>query len=206
MSEEIKQGEIEITSTEELNKKISELTKDPSLNKPSEEEIEQAKVEFEEAVKDWKAGKSYEIGKPEQAQEIYDYITHFIRNRFVWQKDAWLGVIKLSEELQAAEELFKGKKNAPLVIGYQALEFVYYAFTNPGGIGLQSALDFEQENELFAKSATAIAEQLETARADLKNLEFLQQRWGAMSQGFYLEIEPPADEDDAEGEELLTEE
>jgi len=185
----VKPGEVEISNTKELTEKLSDLVKDPSLNKPSNEEVEEAKKEFEEAAKEWSV-KTYKIGAPEQAQEFYDYIIHFIRNRFLWQKEAWMGVIKLVDELGLSEKVFKGQKDKSLELGYQALEFTFYALSNPGGIGLQSAKDFEEENEIFIKVATVVGEQLEAARERLKEIEFLQQKWGAMAQGFYLEVEP----------------
>jgi len=187
------EAELEINSTDELNQVLNNLSKDPSINKPSEEEVEQAKKEFEEAAQAWQ-GKVYKIGKPEDAQEFCDYIRHFIRNRFMWTKDAWMGAIKLTEELDGAEKVFKGQNEKSLELGYQALEFTYFAFSNLGGVGLQAALDFEQEAETFVKVATEVEGILEVARKSLKEIEFLQQKWGAMAQGFYLEVEPEDDE------------
>lgn len=197
MEETKNQGELEINSTQELNEQLGKLTNDPSLNKPSEEEIEAAKKEFEDAAKAF-GGKMYQIGETEDAQKFYDYIIHFIRNRFMWKKDEWMGIIKLVEEIEASEVLFKGKKDKGFEIGYQALEFVYYALTNPGGIGLQSAKDFEAEKELYVTVATEVGKQLEGARNTLKDIEFLQQKWGAAAQGFYLEMEPEEKEDEKE--------
>lgn len=182
-------AELEIKNTDELNDKLNELTKDASLNKPSEEEIEAAKLEYEEAAKAWNST-FYKIGEPEQAQEYCDYIKQFIKNRFLWQKEAWMGVIKLTDELEAAEKIFNSKKDKSLELGYQALEFTYYALSNPGGVGLKAAKDFESEVETFAKVATEVENELQNARKNLKNVEFLQQKWGAMAQGFYLEEEP----------------
>ncbi len=189
MSEELKQGELEINSTEELNDKLGELTKDPSLNKPTDEEVELAQKDFEEAAKEWQT-KVYQIGEPEDALEFCNYIQHFLRSRYLWQKDAWMGVIKLTEELEEAEKLISADKEKPLELGYQALEFTYFAFSNLGGVGLEAAKAFEAEAETFVKVATKVEEILEDARKALKEVEFLQQRWGAMAQGFYLEMEP----------------
>ncbi len=185
--------DLEINNTKELEEKLNEIVKDPSINKPSEEEVKQAKEEFENAAKEW-SNSVYEIGKPEEAQQTCDYLKNFLMNRFVWQKEAWMGVIKLNEELSAAESTFRSNKDKSLTFGYQALEFTYYILTNPGGNGLQAALDFEAEHEIYVKILTDIGTQLENARKKLKEIEFLQQRWGAYSQGFYLEVEPELDE------------
>jgi hypothetical protein len=192
-------AELEINNAQELNEKLNEITKDSSLNKPSEKEVEEARKEFEDAAKEW--GESlYKIGEPKDALEIVEYLRHFLRNRFIWQKEAWMGVIKLTEELGAAEILFKGKKDKGLELGYQALEFIYYVLTNPGGIGLQSALDFESENKQYLKILEEVAKQLDNSRKRLKEIEFRQQKWGAMAQGFYLEIEPGPEEDEKKDE------
>ena len=185
---------------------MAELTKDPSLNlnKPSEEEIVAAQKEFEEAAKTFTI-KTYPIGKPEEAEEFYNYLIHFINNRYLWQKEAWMGTIKLVEELESSAGLFRSEKDKSLLVGYQALEFVFFALSNPGGLGLQAAKDFEEENDIFIRVATAAGDQLEQARSSLKEIEFLQQKWGAMAQGFYLEIEPKPDEDLPEGAEEFIE-
>ena len=202
MSEkEIKLGEIEINNTEEFDEKLEDLVKDPSLNKPSKKEILEAQKDFEKAAKEFTI-KMYQIGKIEEAQEFYDYILHFIRNRFLWQKEAWMGTIKLVEELEAAAIIFKGNKEKGIEIGYQALEFIFFALSNPGGIGLQAAKDFEAENEIFLKIIKAIGEQLDEARKTLKEVQFLQEKWGCFSQGFYLEQKDSVLRED---EELLEE-
>jgi len=201
--QEVKQGEMEINNIKELTDELGELVKDPSLNKPSPEETLGAQKDFEAAAQAFTV-KQYKIGTPEDAQELTDYMLHFMRNRFMWQKEAWMGTIKLVEELEASEVLFKDNKELGLEVGYQALEFMFYALSNPGGIGLQSAKDFETENEVFIKLATAVGDQTEEARKALKDIEFLQQRWGAMAQGFYLEVEPGPDEE-LPGEEDLPE-
>lgn len=195
MYKEIKPGEIEVNKGENLTeKKLEDLTKDPSFNKPSEEETLETQKEFIKAAKNFTT-KIYKIGEAKEAQELNDYILHFMNNRFLWQKEAWMGTIKLVEELKASEIIFKGNKKKGIEIGYQALEFIFYALSNPGGIGLQAALDFESENKIFLRILKIIGDQLEEAREILKKVQFLQEKWGAMSQGFYLEVEPPKDKD-----------
>jgi hypothetical protein len=197
-------AELEINSTKELNDQLNNIVTDPSINKPTEEEIALAKQEFDKVGAEW-TKTIYKIGKPEDAQELCDYLGHFLRNRFLWQKDAWMGAIRLNDELKAAEIAFKGKQDAHFELGYQALEFSYFVLSNSGGVGLQAALDFESENKVFIKLALALEEQLDGARKKLKEVEFLQQRWAAMSQGYYLELEPdepleePSDEENIEG-------
>lgn len=179
-------AELEINNVEELKEKLAEAVKD-NPNKPSEEEVKAAGEEFENAAKSFPV-KLWEIGEVENARPFCDYLTHYVRNRLFWTKNGWMGVVKLDEELRAAENLLNGKE--PLKIGYQALEFIYYSLMNPGGIGLQSAQDFEAEGENYLPLMEAVSLSLETARKELKNIQFLQDKYTAMQQGFYLELEP----------------
>jgi len=186
-------AELEINNTQELKTKLDEISKDPSINKPTDEEVAKAKEDFDNAKKEFETS-IYTIGKLEEAQEFCDYVKHFLVNRFLWQKDAWMGVIKLTEELDTAEILFKGNKEKGFELSYQALEFTYYILTNPGGIGLQAALDFESDQKIYLKTTIAVGQQLEVARKKLKDIEFKRQIWAAMSQGFYLEVDSVLDE------------
>lgn len=77
-------------------------------------------------------------------------------------------------------------------LGYQTIEFINYSLMNPGGIVLQSALDFEQEGEQFIPLIELVGTKLNEARNELKRIQFLQDKYAAMQQGFYLEIEQPA--------------
>jgi hypothetical protein len=180
-------AELEINNVEELKEKLAEAVKD-NPNKPSEEEVKAAGEEFENAAKSFPV-KLWEIGEVENARSFCDYLTHYVRNRLFWTKNGWMGVVKLDEELRAAENLLNGKE--PLKIGYQALEFIYYSLMNPGGVGLQSAQDFEAEGENYLPLMEAVSLSLERARKELKNIQFLQDKYTAMQQGFYLELESP---------------
>lgn len=186
-------GELEINSKEELEEKLAEAIEN-NPNKPTEEEIEEAKTKFEEASKDFSV-KSWNVGAPERAKEFIDFIDDFMRNRIFWKQNGWMGVIKMSEELDDAKKFLETNKNQPLKLGYQAMEFLFYSFQNPGGIGLQAALDFQAQNELYAEIFDAIGEQLNDARKELKDIQFLQEQYAAMQQGFYLEVEPAPEEE-----------
>jgi hypothetical protein len=180
-------AELEITNVEELKSELEKAVKD-NPNKPTEEEIKLAGEEFEYASKIFPT-KMWEIGEVKDARLFCDYLSHYVKNRLFWTKNGWMGVVKLEEELRAAEILLNGKE--PLKLGYQALEFVYFSLMNPGGVGLQSALDFETEGEQYIPLMEAVSITLEKARVELKTIQFLQDKYTAMQQGFYLELEPP---------------
>jgi len=190
MAEKEKPAELEINNVKELDEKLAEAIQN-NPNKPSEEEVEEAKKEFEEASKDFSV-KSWNIGEAEDAAEMLSYLQHFVRARLFWTKNGWMGVIKMQEELDDAEKFLSANPKSQLKLGYQAIEFMFYSLQNPGGVGIQAALDFEQENAIYAKCFDAIGKQVLSARTELKNIQFLQDKYAAMVQGFYLEVEPEA--------------
>jgi hypothetical protein len=179
-------AELEITNKEDLERELAKAIGE-GKNKPSQEEVDAAGKELEEASKAFPLT-MWAIGEPKDARLYCDYLNHYVRNRLFWTKNGWMGVVKLVEELQAASNLLNGKNS--LEVGYQALEFIYYSLMNPGGIGLQSALDFESEGENFIPVMEAVGTKLNEARNELKRIQFLQDKYTAMQQGFYLEIEP----------------
>jgi len=186
-------AEIEINNVKELQEELEKAVKD-NPNKPTEEEIKLAGEEFEYASKVFPT-MMWAVGEVADARAFCDYLSHYLRNRLFWTKNGWMGVVKLDEELKAAGNLLNGKE--PLKLGYQALEFIYYSLMNPGGVGLQSAQDFESESENYLPVMEAVSVTLEQARNKIKEIQFLQDRYAAMNQGFYLELEPaepPADE------------
>jgi hypothetical protein len=193
-------AEIEINNTKELEEKIAEAVKD-NPNKPTEEEIKLAGEEFESTAKAFPTI-LWEVGKPEKAREYIQYLQHFVRNRLFWTKNGWMGVVKLQEELENIEKTLK--EGEAFKLGYQALEFTYFSLVNPGGVGLQTALDFEQEATNYLPLFEDVSLILEEARKQLKNIQFLQDKWSALSQGFYLEVEPSEEVKNPE-DELKTE-
>ncbi len=179
--------EVNETNAENLTNEDMSKKENNNLNKPSEEEIKQAKEEFDKGANDFST-KTWQIGAPEKSKEIIDYIKHFIEKRLFWTKNGWLGVVKLTEELNEAEKITNVTEGG-LKLGYQAIEFLYYSLSNPAGIGLQTAKDFEAEYELFADIFKAVETCLEDARKQLEEVQFLQEKWATMSQGYYIERE-----------------
>ncbi|MFW6310800.1 MAG: hypothetical protein ACOC1K_01040 [Nanoarchaeota archaeon] len=172
----------------EIADALKDALKNNSQNKPSEEEVEEARKEYEKAAAGFDT-KLWAIGTSDQAENFANYLLHFIENRIFWTKNGWMGVIKLNQEVNEAKDI-SNSTNSPLKLGYQALEFTYYSLSNPGGTGLNSAKDMESEWEQYVDLFRAIEEQLEESRKILKDIQFLQDKWGAMAQGFYLDVEP----------------
>lgn len=181
-----KKKEIEVKNLQEAQEKLQELQKDGSINKPTEGEINLATKEFNDKAAEFNA-KRFNIGTPEEANEIYDFVIDYMENHVYWTKNGWMGVIKMHEELTAAKN--NRKDGDSFNVAYQALEFMFYALTNPGGSGLQSAKAVEKVADLYAHVIELSAKVLEAARKELKDIQWLQDKVTAMQQGFYLEKE-----------------
>lgn len=180
-------------SLDEAQEKIKDLQEEGKLNKPTEKEINEAVDDFNAKAKVFNE-KVFEIGEAEKADEIYDFLIEFIDKYVYWTKNGWMGVIKMYDELKEGKK--NRKEGQKFGVGYQALEFLFYALSNPGGTGLKSAKAIEKVADIYIEVYEESAKILEKARQDLQEIQFLQDKVAAMQQGFYLEKE---DEVDAEG-------
>lgn len=180
-------AELEINNVQDLDEKLAEALTNND-NKPTDEEVEEAKKEFEDKSRDFST-KLWDIGANEDSQAILDYMEHYVLNRIFWTQTGWMGVIKMKEVIDETQNTLKLEPGTQLALGYQALEFMFYSFQNPGGVGYEAAVNFEAENEIYAKAFDAVGEKLSEARTELKEIQFLQDKYAAMAQGFYLEVE-----------------
>jgi len=178
-----------LVTAEELLEKL-----EANKNKPSDEEIKEAELAYQDAATEFST-KEYEIGTLEEADDIYRFFDSYINDHVFWTKNGWMGVIKLNDEI--SEKLLLHEES-PMVfkLGYQALEFTMFMLSNPGGVGLKSALAIEKLADLYMYIMEQISEKLDAARLELKEIQFLYDKWISMQQGFYLEredgVEPPA--------------
>ena len=153
--------------------------------KPTPEEIEQYKSEFQEALKVFTEERWAISDKGNfAANDVGLFIEDFMKRFAFWSKNGWMGMIKMAEVLRQA--MLAANEETPLQLDYQALEFCAYMMSNPGGIGLDMAIEFEKIADKFSKVGVTIGEKLEDAREKLKNVQYLQEKWAAAEQGFYL--------------------
>jgi hypothetical protein len=160
------------------------------INKPTPEEVVQFKEEFDNAVKNFNEAK-WEISEKGKfgANDVAIFLMDFMDRFAFWTKTGWMGLIKMDEEIK--KELTLVDENNGLKFGYQALEFCAYMLSSPGGIGMKSAIEFEKIADKYSKIGVVIGQQVEDARAQLKNAQYLQEKWAAAEQGFYLaDLEP----------------
>ena len=185
-------AELEVTKVDSVEQALIDASVNVTKKGPTDEEKEQYKKEFHDTAEAF-AIKEFQVGSEENAENIVKYLEHYLTYRYTWTKNAWMGVVKMKEELDLAKT--KVPEHKVFKLGYQALEFAFYAIENPSGTGFESALIFEKENVEFGIVHESLAEALKGAREELKNIQFLQDRWAASEQGFYFEREPEKEEE-----------
>ena len=188
-------AEIDVKNIEEVKEKLNEISQDSSINKPTEEEVNEVTKEFNAKAAKFN-GKTFKIGTAKKAEEIYNFVLIFLEKHVYWTKNGWMGVLKMHEEL--TETLKNRKKSEPFKVGYQALEFLFYALSNPGGTGIETARAIEKVADIYIEVMELAGKELESAREELKEIQWLQDKVTAMQQGFYLEKE-----DELEKEETI---
>lgn len=187
-----KETKLKVVKAEE---NIGNMADEENTNKPTPEEIEQYKNEFQEALKAFSEEKWAISDKGNfAANDVGLFIEDFMNRFAFWSKNGWMGMIKMSEVLRQA--MLSADEETPLLLDYQALEFCAYMLSNPSGIGLELALEFEKIADKFSKIGIVVGEKLEDARKKLKHVQYLQEKWAASEQGFYLaDLEKNADKE-----------
>lgn len=165
------------------------------INKPSPEEITQFKEDFEKSLQDFKETK-WEISEKGNfaANDVAIFLIDYMKKFAFWTKTGWMGLIKMEEELNKA--MAAVTNDTGLMLDYQALEFGAFMLSNPGHIGLDSAYEFEKIADKYSNISITMAKKVEEARNKLKDIQYLQEKWAAAEQGFYLsELESTINEE-----------
>ena len=165
--------------------KDEETKKEPTLGKPTPEEVAQYKADFDVAMKDF-AESRFAISDPGQfpANDIAMFLLDYLKKYALWSKTGWMGIIKMNGELEKAMKM--DNEVTGLTLDYQSLEFCGYMLMNPGNIGYDSAIEFEKIADKYSRIGVKVGQKVEEARAKLKGVQYLQEKWAAGEQGFYL--------------------
>jgi len=189
-------AELEVTNIEDAKEKLKEIDPEGKLNKPTPEEIEKFKQDFQDAMKAfdekrWDISEAGRFGANDVGMYLLDYIKKFA----FWKNTEWMGLIKMEEEVKKSMSF--ADASTGLNFSYQALEFCAYMLTNPGGTGIALAKEFEAQADKYSKVGIVVGSQIENARKELKEIQFLQDVYLAAAQGFYLsrdDIDPSTGE------------
>lgn len=168
------------------------------IGKPTTEEVAKFKAEFETAVKEFQETKFEISDKGNYAANVVGMFLQDYMKRFgFWTKTGWMGMIKMAEEVKKA--MAGANETTGFCLDYQALEFCAYMMSSPGCVGLEMALEFEKIADQYSKIGIVVGTKVEEARVKLKEVQYLQEKYAAAEQGFYLsDLEPKAEESEAD--------
>ena len=154
--------------------------------KPTKEQIEQFKKEFEDANKTF-LETTYPIGDHDNAVKYIDNILKWV-NRWTWQDNQWQGVIKINEELTAEKTRIKSDEKSVLTLSHGALSFTIFVLDHQNGKGLASAKIIEKELPDMIEIYEKLKEQAGIAAELIYNATNAQKRWQIAEQGFWSKL------------------
>lgn len=179
-----KQAEQRLAAIREYNvNNMGESWIDPN-HVPTEEEIAAAKKEFEEKTKALQEKKDYLVADAPNALRVAKFLKEFIENGF-WAQRYFVGVINFSEYINKfIEECEKEEKD--LVMEYGPLQFCMLMLENYAGFGLEAAKKMAELWEQYVPIYDTLRDHVEWYNKEAKMCERLKQRWGMLSQGYFL--------------------
>jgi hypothetical protein len=191
---------------EEKEKTLLTVVKDgeetkKEINKPTPIEVEEYKNDFSTSLKKFENHR-WRISEPGQfgINDVGIYLLEFMDKYAFWSKTEWMGMIKMEDEIKKAMTM--SDPSVGIILNYQALEFCAFMLANPGGTGIKLAKEFEAQADKYSKLGMLIGSQIEAARKKLQNIQYLQEKWAAAAQGFYLaELETKPEESKSDAEE-----
>lgn len=159
---------------------------------PSEEDIAQAKEEFEQRTKSLNE-KTFVIADKTEAVRVVNFLMDFIKNA-TWQKRTWVGVLNYVAE---ATEFLKKYEEEPqdYVLNYPPAQFLYLMLENYQGTGYEEAVKMSQIWEEYVPIYDSLRDVVEWYNKEAEECQKLQQRWALMEQGYYMVILPPVEND-----------
>jgi len=202
-SKEKPKAKLQVIKNEEFSEDKREISNEEETNrkKPSQEEIAQYKDDFEKALKEF-MDMRFLISEPNQfsSNETALFLIDYLKKYALWTKTGWMGIIKMHEILN--QELNKDNEKTGLCLDYQSLEFCGYMLMNPGATGYDKALEFEKIADKYSQIMIKVGQKIDEAREILKKVQYLQDKWSAAEQGYYLAELEPKDENpkDEQGE------
>lgn len=173
---------------------------------PTEDEVNEAKKDFEERTVALRDKKDYLIADSTNALRVANFMKKFIENAF-WTQRYFVGVINFSEYINGfIAECEKEAKD--LVLEYGPMQFAYLMFENYAGKGLEDAKKMAEMWDEYIPIYDTLRTHVEWYNNEVKECERLKQRWGMLAQGYYLVLLNPEDVDapTAEPESAPTEE
>ena len=184
VDEAARQAENRLAAIREYNvNNMGESWIDPN-HVPTEDEIAEAKKDFEERTKALQDKNDYLVADKPNALRVAKFIKKFIENGF-WAQRYFVGVINFSEYIDKfIAECEEEEKD--LVMEYGPLQFCMLMFENYAGFGLEGAKRMAEMWDEYVPIYDTLRDHVEWYNKEAKMCERLKQRWGMLAQGYYL--------------------
>lgn len=197
LKQEKKMHDARLAAINEFNRSnMGEAWIDPD-REPTDEEIAQAKKEYEDRTSALNNKNDYLIADKDNALRVAKFIREFIANGF-WAQRYFVGVINFIDFIDKfIEECEKEPKD--LMLEYGPMQFCFLMFENYAGFGYDAAKKMAELWDDYVPIHDILRDHVEYYNAESKECTKLQQRWGMLAQGYYLIYLDPADSDTSTG-------
>lgn len=180
---------------------------------PTEDDIKNAKEEYEAKVNALREKKDYFIADKDNALRVAKFLKTYNETN-IWvgtpTQPLFVGVLNFHDYItKFIEECEKEPKD--LVMEYAPMQFCFVAMSNYCGVGLEGANHMAEIWDEFIPIYDALRDNIEQYKAEVEKCNTYNDRWALMSQGFYaviLEVneEQTIEDSDANTTEEATEE
>lgn len=157
---------------------------------PTEDDIKNAKEEYEARVKKLQEKKDYFIADKTNALRVANFLKTYNETN-IWvgtpSQPLFVGVLNFHEYItKFIEECEKEPKD--LVMEYGPMQFCFVSFNNYCGQGLQGANHMAEIWDEFIAIYDVLRDNVELYKSEVDACNTLNDRWALMSQGFYAVI------------------
>lgn len=154
---------------------------------PTDEDIEAAKKNYEDAVNALQEKKDYVIADAYNSLRVANFLKTFIE-KTAWSGRVFVGVCNFSALM---DDFINGcdKDNPqPLVLDYAATQFVDLMLENYGGVGIESARWMAEVWEEYLPIYDHVHGLTEGYKKEHARCEELRDVWATFEQGYYLVV------------------
>lgn len=177
---------------------------------PTEDDVKNAKEEYEARVKALQEKKDYFIADKENALRVANFLKTYNETN-IWvgtpAQPLFVGVLNFHDYItKFIEECEKEPKD--LVMEYGPMQFCFVSFQNYCGKGIEGANHMAEIWEEFIAIYDVLRDNIEYYKKEVDKCNELNDRWALMSQGFYtviLEVNEDENIADNESQEEITE-
>lgn len=152
--------------------------------KPTPEEVKAVADEYKAKVEEFNA-KTFTIADESNALRVAKFLKKWNESDVHWTENGWKGTILFDSWIKTfIEECQKEEK--PLVANWSMLTYLYMYMHNIGGVGLKSAIRFNEIEEEYSKILEVVTKEFDKHNEEGQKITKLQDKWRAYEGGYRL--------------------